>query len=107
MGEKMSESLQWKIQENGDVTTFFFKGDITEQSRFDLLEKAFEPYQNRSVFINLRFIENMNSSGINKWMKLISFLIDNNIYVEFKECSVEIVLQLNMISNFNGGYAIQ
>ncbi len=94
--------MGWRIEEKseGDRSTLGFVGELTEDSEFGNLHERLR----RQVDFNLSQVSRINSCGVREWIRFMNRLQGKE--VRFQECSVSMVDQMNMISNFRGAARI-
>ncbi len=99
----MQASLSVTIETKGDTTLAGLAGEITEDSDFGpLLEAA-----GTTLVLDLAEIKRINSTGVREWINFVSNLGKNGRKLVLERCSMPIVQQLNMISNFRGNGTIK
>jgi hypothetical protein len=94
----MDKSLSMKIENAGGATRASLAGDITEDSEFG-------PVMNGNadtLILDLGDIRRINSTGVREWIKFVTGVHKAGRKLVLERCSVAIVQQLNMISNFRG-----
>jgi hypothetical protein len=101
----MRFSWQTKAVE-GSNFEIALQGQINEGSHLDNLEVEMASRPLAKTYLNLEGVENINSSGVAKWIKLISNFEALNLQVEFTHCPIEIVQQMNMVPQFRGKYHV-
>jgi eukaryotic-like serine/threonine-protein kinase len=95
----MDGLLSLKLNKQGDTTLASLAGDITEESDFSTIVNCGTP----KVVLDLADIRRINSTGVREWIKFVTSLAKSGKIFRLERCSVAIVHQLNMISNFRGG----
>jgi len=95
----MDGSLKWQLTDEAGVTRAFLAGEITEDSDFTTL---LAELSTQSVVLDLSEIRRINSCGVREWINFVNSLDRNATAFVLERCSVPIVNQLNMISNFSG-----
>lgn len=90
--------MSWEVVDQDGTTWFAIRGEITEGARFaPLLARA-----SADVAIDLSGVSRINSTGVREWIQFITKLEETALRLRLARCSVPIVQQLNMISNFTG-----
>ena len=80
-----------------NTSTFYLEGAIDENAKFDkLLDR---PKQN--IIINFKAVEKINSVGVKRWIEILEKLPKSSNLL-YTECSVPVVTQMNMVTNFKG-----
>ena len=79
-----------------DRVVLTLEGEINERTD---LGGIFENLERDRIVINLRGIDRINSVGVRDWVNASKPLADS-YNVEYEECSVFVIHQLNMIANF-------
>ncbi|MCX5697679.1 MAG: hypothetical protein NTU54_06925 [Candidatus Omnitrophica bacterium] len=92
---EIGESLSVERQDTQDALFINFYGIIDENSIFG---RVFETDKNRIV-VNLRGVKRINSCGVREWVNALRS-IPQEKRLEFVECSLAMIKQFNMISNF-------
>ncbi len=95
----MAGILSIKVEQKPDGFFATLSGDITEESNFS----AITDLKPSKVTLNLSEITRINSTGVREWINFVSALQKAGTRIVLEQCSVAIVQQLNMISNFRGG----
>ena len=94
----MANNLTVKVTSEGETSHVTLAGEITEDSDFrPVLGSAA-----KRLVINLEGVQRINSTGVREWINFINALGKESRDVTLDRCSVAIVQQLNMISNFRG-----
>lgn len=93
----MSGSFSYTKEDKDGKTFITLKGTIDEDT---ILDDVFA-YTNDTVVIDLAGIKHINSCGIRTWVNAIEGLSAKHD-VQFVNCSVTMIRQFNMISNFGG-----
>jgi len=99
--EVISRRLRLERGHSADSNEICFFGTIDESSR--ILE---ELEGKGDLIINLKDVRKINSGGIKRWIEAME-VITLKQNVDFIECSIPIVDQVNMISNFCQGGRIR
>lgn len=92
-------SVDFKIDADEQVAHVHLAGEITETADFAPVLS----HQRPQVILDLEGIKRINSCGVREWINFINALNRAGSRVTLEKCSVPIVNQLNMISNFKGG----
>lgn len=90
-------------EQNGDVLTLMLAGSIEEGVDFDMLIGPTP----KEVRVNTKSVPRINSVGIKSWIKYFQALQAKKIKFTFVDCSVAIVEQINLISNFTCGGTVE
>ena len=99
----MRNPLSWQVERNGNQVRFRFSGEITENSNFaPLLRDGAD-----EIVLDLAGIERINSCGVREWLNFVGLLAKGGHTLVMERCSVPIVHQLNMVSNFRGGAEVR
>lgn len=83
--------------QEGGLTRIVVSGVINEDSN---MEEVFGAVGPRTI-IDLAGIERINSCGIREWVNALKE-VDSGFSIEYHRCSIPLVEQFNMISNFAG-----
>ena len=94
--------LSIDIVQAGTTTVYRFKGEVDESFQS---KKVPHPKTPQAVF-ELGAIDNFNSCGIREWIYFIRD-IDPSVKVTFKECSVAMIDQINMVPESKGHASIE
>jgi hypothetical protein len=89
-------------QQVGSGLVLTLAGPIDETVDFD---REIGPLSG-AVTINLRGISRLNSTGIKGWLKFFQSQ-SKSAQIVFQECSVAIIEQMNLISNFSIGAKVE
>jgi anti-anti-sigma regulatory factor len=95
--DKAALTMRISNEANG-TTRAILSGDITEDSDFARLAAA----TSNLLVIDLADVRRINSTGVREWIKFVNQMHRQGRALLFERCSVAIVQQLNMISNFRG-----
>lgn len=89
-------------EQKGNVLEVRLSGAIEESVDFEKLigQPAGE------VHVNCKEVPRINSIGVKAWIKFFSALTSRGVALRFQNCSTAIVEQINMISNFTCGGAV-
>lgn len=93
----MSNRLKIQRTDDEEKTLLWLSGVINEETDLETITENLRP----KVVFNLRGISHINSFGVREWINLVQALGGRH-ELQFEECSVPIIEQLNMISNFFG-----
>jgi anti-anti-sigma regulatory factor len=96
----MSVSLRWSVARGADSTEVSLSGPIDELSNFDALFDAIASGQ--LVKIDLSQVHRISSVGVRVWIIFMDKLRASETPVQLVGCSVCIVRQMSMISQFRG-----
>ena len=91
-------ALNWKVDRGAGADRVLLEGEITEDSHFGRLL----PDLGSSVVFDLAGVKRINSTGVREWINFVNELTKAGKTYALERCSVPIVSQLNMISNFRG-----
>ncbi len=94
----MERALVWTIEKEEDVQHVTLSGELTENANLATLVVELT---SRVVF-DLSAIQRVNSPGVREWITFLNALNRTEQSYALERCSVSIVNQLNMISNFRG-----
>ncbi len=94
----MSNRLKCRRTDDGDTTIIRLDGVIDEETDLESLAVNLRP----TVRFDLERVTRINSFGVREWINMVQSLGERH-NLEFTRCSVPVVEQLNMISNFFGG----
>lgn len=86
-------------EQKGDVLVLKLSGSIEESVDFDQLIGPVT----KEVHIHCKGVTRINSVGVKAWIKYFQSLKTKAVKVKFAECSMAIVEQINLISNFVAG----
>ncbi len=95
--------LQVEKSQKGSIFLFKLSGNIEENTKLD--EALGEPKP--QMEIHLKDISRINSIGVKGWIKYFQNCQAKGTKITFTECSTAIVEQINLISNFTCGGAIE
>ena len=95
-------NLKIQITESEQSVVYLFNGDVDENFRHQEVPRIEKP----SIIFELSSIRNFNSCGIREWIYFVRDMgkLGNLI---FKECSVTVIDQVNMVPDSLGGGAIE
>ena len=82
-------------------------GQINEQSPLEQIVHAISQLPGTKVRINLTEVENINSSGVGRWLEMINSFQKKKFDVEFIHCPINIVQQMNMVPQFRGHFPVR
>lgn len=94
----MGTPFSFKIDTQQELSRLTLAGEITEDCDF---KPVLGQLSNR-VAIDLKDVSRINSCGVREWINFVGALAGAGKRVTLERCSVPIVQQLNMISNFRG-----
>lgn len=96
--------LSWRVESEGPLAYVQLSGEFTESSNFGpLLSELAAP----EVVLDLERITRINSVGLKEWLGFITALKRMGKALVLERCSVPVVAQLNMVSNFSGGAEVR
>ncbi len=98
----MDTNFSYSKEARNDVTVISLAGTIDEDTTLD---DVFTDTGDK-VIIDISKINHINSCGIRTWVHAIEKLSSSKD-VSFIDCSITMVRQFNMISNFGGNGTIQ
>jgi hypothetical protein len=90
------QALTWK-QEPGKER-FELAGEITEESDFAPLVQSLPS----ASTLDLAEVRRINSCGVREWLNFVTALSKAGKQIVLERCSVPMVAQMNMITNFRG-----
>src|SRR5262249_15153540 len=94
MGQR--QSLTWKQGQGGE--RFELAGEITEESDFAPLGQSLPS----ASTLDLAEVRRINSCGVREWLNFVTALSKAGKQIVLERCSVPMVAQMNMITNFRG-----
>jgi hypothetical protein len=86
-------------EQKGNLLSVRLMGSIEESVNFDQLLGPPPP----EMEVNCKEIPRINSVGVKAWIKYFQACQAKGTKLRFKECSIAIVEQINLISNFTCG----
>lgn len=86
-------------EQKGDVLVVKLSGSIEESVDFD---KLIGPAP-KEILVSTKAVPRINSVGVKAWIKYFQGLNAKKTKITFTECSMAIVEQINLISNFTCG----
>ncbi len=86
-----------KHSEKGNVVLEFL-GDVDEHFSHENIPSI----QAQKIIFKLKEIKNFNSVGIREWIYMLDNLSKNNTPLEFMECSISMIDQINMVPDCLG-----
>lgn len=96
----MKATLRWSVVTREGQTNVSLSGSIDEWTELEGLIDEIPPKSN--VSIDLAEVNRISSVGVRVWIMFIEKLKERVIPVQIVRCSVVIVRQINMISQFRG-----
>ena len=96
----MSTVLSWQVIPGPGRTKISLSGAIDEWADLDALFEEIPPRS--SVVIDLSQVKRISSVGVRVWICFMEKLKQHEMPAELAGCSVVIVRQMNMISQFRG-----
>jgi anti-anti-sigma regulatory factor len=90
-------------EQKGTTLVVRLSGSIEENVSFDQLIGPPPP----ELHINCKEITRINSVGVKAWIKYFTNAQSKGTKLRFQDCSTAIVEQINLISNFTGGGAVE
>jgi anti-anti-sigma regulatory factor/DNA-directed RNA polymerase subunit RPC12/RpoP len=96
----VSTALHWQVIPGPGRTKISLAGAIDELADLDALFDEIPPRAN--VSIDLSQVKRISSVGVRVWICFMEKLKQHEMPAELEGCSVVIVRQLNMISQFRG-----
>ncbi len=97
----MSNRMKYQRIDDEEKTVLWLNGVIDEETDLESITVNLRP----TIRFNLRGVSRINSFGVREWINMVQSLGERHV-LEFEECSVPIVEQLNMISNFFGNGSV-
>lgn len=101
----MTASLHCQVIPGPDRTKISLAGAIDERADLDILVEKIPAHS--SVIIDLSQISRISSMGVRVWIVFMEKLRPHVSAVELEGCSVVIVRQMNMITQFRGGATVK
>lgn len=95
-------SLSWRIQQEGELARVHFSGEMNETTDFSELAA----WLSGPVEFNLEEVSHINSIGTREWIRFVRGLAGVSV-LTLACCSIAVVRQLNLISNFGGDAQIR
>jgi anti-anti-sigma regulatory factor/DNA-directed RNA polymerase subunit RPC12/RpoP len=92
--------LHWQVIPGPGLTKISLAGAIDERADLDALFNEIPP--RAKVSIDLSQVQRISSVGVRVWILFMEKLKQHEMPAELEGCSVVIVRQLNMISQFRG-----
>lgn len=86
-------------EQQGEVLVVKLVGSIEESVDF---EQLIGPVS-KEIQVNCKGVTRINSVGVKAWIKYFQALKARGVNVRFAECSMAIIEQINLISNFLSG----
>jgi len=96
----VSSVLHWQVIPGPEQTRISLTGAIDEWADLDALFEEIPP--RAKVVIDLSQVKRISSVGVRVWICFMEKLKAHEMPAELEGCSVVIVRQLNMISQFRG-----
>ena len=90
-------------EQKGSALNVRLSGSVEESVNFEQLIGAAPAELN----VNCKEIPRINSVGVKAWIKYFQGLQAKKVKITFTECSTAIVEQINLISNFTCGGAVE
>lgn len=90
-------------EQKGGATVVRIVGSVEESVDFDNIVGPLSG----DVVINCKEVPRINSVGVKAWIKYFQALSQRGVRLKFVECSTAIVEQINLISNFVSGGAVE
>jgi anti-anti-sigma regulatory factor/DNA-directed RNA polymerase subunit RPC12/RpoP len=90
-------------ESKGSSMVLKLAGTIEENVDFDKLVGQ----TTNDIIVNCKGVSRINSIGVKAWIKYFSSLSAKGAQLKFQECSFAIVEQINLISNFGAGGAVE
>jgi anti-anti-sigma regulatory factor len=98
----MANALSWKTEKTPRGTLFALSGEVTENTDFAPLVRE----DCETMILDLAGVARINSCGVREWITFVNSLASAGKKIVMERCSVPVVHQLNMVSNFRGGAEI-
>jgi hypothetical protein len=96
----VSTALHWQVIPGAERTQISLSGAIDEWADLDALFDDIPPHS--MVAIDLSQVKRISSVGVRVWICFMDKLKAHDMPVQLEGCSVVIVRQMNMISQFRG-----
>ena len=96
----MTSALRWNVAPGPEAVTISLSGAIDEAADFVALLGQIPA--GKMVRIDLSGVERISSVGVRSWINFMDKLMLQEMQVMLDGCSVAIVRQLSMISQFRG-----
>ena len=90
-------------ESKGSVLSVRLSGSIEENVNFELLIGPPPP----ELEVHCKDVPRINSLGVKAWIKYFQECRTKNTQLKFVECSIAIVEQINLISNFSSGGIVE
>jgi anti-anti-sigma regulatory factor len=90
-------------EQKGNLLSVRLSGAIEENANFEELIGM----PTGELRINVKEVPRINSVGVKAWIKYFQALKGKNVKFTFVECSTALVEQINLISNFTCGGAVE
>jgi ABC-type transporter Mla MlaB component/DNA-directed RNA polymerase subunit RPC12/RpoP len=101
----VTTSLHCQVIPGPDRTKISLAGAIDERAELDIIVDQIPP--RAAVTIDLSQISRISSMGVRVWIVFIDKLKAHSMPVDLEGCSVVIVRQMNMITQFRGHAAVK
>jgi anti-anti-sigma regulatory factor/DNA-directed RNA polymerase subunit RPC12/RpoP len=89
------------------VVELSMMGQINEHSPLEQIVHAIKQLPGTKIRIDLTEVENINSSGVGRWLEMIDSFQKHRFDVEFIHCPINIVQQMNMVPQFRGHFHVR
>ncbi len=96
----MSTSLRWEVVPGPERIEVSLSGFIDDQADLDVLLDAIPA--GPAVRFGLAQVHRVSSAGVWTWIRFMGKLKARGVEAVFEDCSICIVRQLNMLSQFRG-----
>ncbi len=96
--------LQVVKEQRGEILLIRLIGSIEENVEFATLVGAISTSK---MDVILKEVPRINSVGVKAWIRYFQSIAAKNIQLRFLECSTAMVEQINLISNFTCGGAVE
>jgi len=93
-------------EQKGTALVVKLSGSIEENVSFDQLIGA-PPAPPGEIHVVCKEVTRINSVGVKAWIKYFSAAQGRGTKLKFQDCSTAIVEQVNLISNFTAGGAVE
>lgn len=93
--------MEYSITQQDDIKHVTLIGLINEDSEMSFKTLQGELHDDKIVIFNFSQVKSINSLGVRAW---VSFLraVEEGKQIEFKECTPDVIMQINMIPSFLG-----
>lgn len=96
----MSDSLRWEVTSGPERVEISLSGLVDDRAELDRLLEVIPDGQ--AVSFGLAGVHRVSSAGVWAWIRFLGKLKARGAQVVLEDCSICIVRQLNMLSQFRG-----